>query len=148
MSIKISGMPAATTLTGTESIPLVQGGLNKIATPAQIMAGGVLSAGNFTAATLNGTWANVAGFAPAGFRLNAASGNVELKGYIQSGTTATAAFSLQVGMRPAAKRIFVVAGNGTTPTTVTVDTTGIVTPTYGTGGTTAGLDNIMFKAEA
>jgi hypothetical protein len=106
--------------------------------------------GPFIAPTLGGTWANVGGaFMNAGYRKNPLSGNVELSGFLQSGATGTAAFTLPAGYRPLLQRAFIAfgSGSGSLPNVV-VSNAGVVTPSYaGTGGTNICLDGITFKAE-
>lgn len=56
MGTKISGLPAASTLDGTETVPLVQGGATKKATTAQLLADHILLVvGDETTAITSGT---------------------------------------------------------------------------------------------
>lgn len=105
---------------------------------------------NFSTPSLSGTWANVgAPFQNAGYRKNQFSGNVELCGFIQSGSTGSAVFTLPVGYRPSFQRAFPAFGNGSgTLPNVIVTAAGVVMPSYaGTAGTNISLDGINFRAE-
>lgn len=125
---KISALPAASALTGTELIPGVQSSTTKRMTTQAIadLAGG----GSWTTATLTNSWvahADWSGQAPQ-YRL---VGNVvELRGLVEDGTLAAAIFTLPSGYRPMLEENFVVASvddDGTfIPGLAVVTTAGVV----------------------
>src|SRR4051812_15549802 len=71
--VKISAMPSATTLDGTESVPIIQGGANKKATTAQVKT--YAQTGLATVATSGSAADLAAGTLPAA-RMPALTGDV------------------------------------------------------------------------
>jgi hypothetical protein len=99
----------------------------------------------FTAPTLAGTWANLnAGYGTAGY-MKHPDGTVELQGVIAGGTMNTPAFTLPVGFRPGAVRIFITSTYGSYGQ-LNIDGSGVVTPASGSA-TWFSLDGVRFTPE-
>ncbi|CAJ0899785.1 hypothetical protein R6138_04373 [Ralstonia thomasii] len=97
----------------------------------------------WNAPTLTNTWANLAGFNPAGYWKDPL-GIVHLRGVIASGTINTAAFTLPAGYRPANTERFVAISNDAIGR-LEVSSAGIVTPVIGSNVYFA-LDGMTFRA--
>jgi len=102
--------------------------------------------------TLANSWADVAGAQAAQYR-RTPSGDVELRGIIDSGTktAATTITTLPVGCRPAANQRFPACINATTTDyvgTITVSTAGVVAVGAQTwqASSSASLDAVRFSA--
>jgi hypothetical protein len=88
--------------------------------------------------TLQNSWVSFgSGWEPA-YRLNARTGNVELRGRIKNGTLSVEAFTLPVGYRPANTKLFNAFGGY-----VVITSAGLVIPS----AADTGLDGISFYAE-
>jgi hypothetical protein len=103
----------------------------------------VLSDNTAIAPTYAGTWVNYgAPYLAGGYYLDG-FGIVHLQGSIRTGTINTAAFTLPAGYRPTATLTFAVVSNNTIGG-VTVDSAGVVTPTFGNNAYVS-LDGITFR---
>lgn len=109
-------------LAGNAGVPSAT---NKYVTQEGI--GGTPAAPAWTAVTFANGWVNYGGtLATAAYRKHA-SGQVEIKGVIKSGTLGTAAFTLPIGLRPLEERVFDVTGTND----LRIASSGTVTPTAG-----------------
>lgn len=139
---KLSQLPAATTLTGTEILPIVQGGQTRSISAASVAD---LRKGAWQVPTLNAPWTNYGDvFAMAGYRRD--GGRVQLRGLVKAGTGGTAIFSLPVGFRPPAQQIYMVASDSSVPARIDVKTNGEVLVTLPGAGTLGwlSLDNVGY----
>lgn len=102
----------------------------------------------WTTASLGNSWVvSGAPDATPGYRL--LGGSTSFQGAMKSGTSATTVFTLPVGMRPLARKLFIVP-SGTGTAGIIVAANGTVTVSfYTTGGSNASiwLDEITFIAE-
>lgn len=107
-----------------------------------------VSDSGYTTASLGNSWvAFGAPYATPAYRLK--GGWTAVEGGMKSGTSASAIFTLPVGMRPLSRKLFIVA-SGTGTAGLIVDTNGVVSVSfYTTGGSNASvlLDQICFIAE-
>lgn len=109
---------------------------------------GTFTAGTATQLAFSGAWAQmVAGFREA-YYLKDSDGFVHLGGSIKSGVTATTAFTLPAGYRPAATVVFATA-NFNVPNTsfIQITSAGAVIPNNAVNTNHISLDGIIFKAE-
>lgn len=104
----------------------------------------------WTAATLTGGWVNFGAPYPAASYCRK-DGIVYVKGLVKSGTVGNTVFTLPVGMRPSADRAIAcvsAAGSGSATTFVAVRASDGAVYFQVANNTYAGLDNIVFPAEA
>ncbi|WP_408951507.1 hypothetical protein [Lysobacter sp. Hz 25] len=142
---KLSQLPAASALTGTEIVPVVQGGQTRSATTAAVAD---LRKGAWQAPTLNASWANYGDvFAVAGYRRDA--GRVQLRGLVKAGGGGTAIFVLPVGFRPPTQQIFTAVSDSSVQARVDVKANGEVLVSQPGAGVLGwlSLDGIAFFAE-
>lgn len=119
---KLSQLPAASTLTGTEIVPIVQGGQTRCTT---VVAVTDLLKGAWQAPTLNSPWTNYGDvFATAGYRRDA--GRVQLRGSVKGGAGGTAIFVLPAGLRPPAQQIYMTVSDSGVPARVDIKANGEV----------------------
>ncbi|MGO1003304.1 hypothetical protein [Lysobacter sp. ESA13C] len=119
---KLSQLPAASALTGTEIVPIVQGGQTRSTTAAAVAD---LRKGVWQTPTLNAPWANYGDvFASAGYRRD--GGRVQLRGLVKAGAGGTAIFVLPTGYRPPTQQIYTAVSDSSTQARVDVKTNGEV----------------------
>jgi hypothetical protein len=119
---KLSQLPAASLLTGTELLPIVQGGQTRSITVAAVAD---LRKGAWQAPTLNAPWTNYGDvFASAGYRRD--GGRVQLRGLVKAGAGGTVIFVLPLGFRPPAQQIYTGVSDSSAPTRIDVKTNGEV----------------------
>ncbi|UJB19298.1 MULTISPECIES: hypothetical protein [Lysobacter] len=141
-NLKLSQLPAATALTGDETLPVVQGGQTRRSTAAAVAD---LRKGTWQAPALVAPWANYGdAFAAAAYRKD--GGRVQLRGLVKAGAGGTVIFSLPVGFRPPAQQIYMVASDSSVPARVDVKTNGEVLVSLPGAGTLGwlSLDNVGF----
>lgn len=104
----------------------------------------------WNAVTFENSWDNVGGaYYEAAYKQDI-YGVVRLRGRIDTGTSGTACFPLPEGYRPNGTIEFVCAGFSTatkSPAYVTIDSSGVVTPTIAGTSIQVSLDGIAFIAE-
>jgi hypothetical protein len=121
-NLKLSQLPAASALTGDEIVPVVQAGQTRRASAAALA---MLGQGAWQVATLAAPWANYGdAFATAAFRKDGR--RVELRGVVKGGAGGSVVFTLPIGLRPAAQRIFTMLSDAAAPTRVDVRANGEV----------------------
>ena len=101
-------------------------------------------------ATLENSWANVGGAYYDAQYTKDTWGLVKLRGRIDTGTSATTALTLPAEFRPNATIEFICAGEaGGSPAVayVTIDSSGVLTPTISGASIEVSLDGIAFLAE-
>ncbi|MFQ6308725.1 hypothetical protein [Lysobacter capsici] len=144
-NLKLSQLPAAAALTGTEILPAVQAGQTRSTTAAALAD---LRKGAWQVPTLNAPWANYGdAFATAAYRKD--SGRVQLRGLVKGGVGGSNMMTLPAGFRPPAQQIYVAVCDGPTPARVDVRATGevaVAQPTSGTVGWLS-LDSISFHVD-
>ncbi|ALN78612.1 hypothetical protein [Lysobacter antibioticus] len=119
---KLSQLPAASALTGTELIPVVQGVQTRSTSAAAIAD---LRKGAWQVPTLNAPWTNYGDvFASAGYRRD--GGRVQLRGLVKAGAGGTVIFVLPLGFRPPAQQIYTAVSDSSAPTRIDVKTNGEV----------------------
>lgn len=142
---KLSQLPAASTLTGTEIVPVVQGGQTRSTSAASIAD---LRKGVWQTPPLNTPWANYGDvFALAGYRRDA--GRVQLRGLVKAGSGGTVIFVLPVGFRPPAQQIYTAVSDSSTQARVDVKTNGEVLVSQPAAGVLGwlSLDGVGFFAD-
>lgn len=119
---KLSQLPAASVLNGTEILPAVQGGQTRSTTTAAVAD---LRKGAWQAATLNAPWTNYGDvFALAGYRRDA--GRVQLRGLVKAGSGGTVVFVLPAGFRPPAQQTYTAVSDSSAQARVDVKANGEV----------------------
>jgi hypothetical protein len=142
---KLSQLPAAATLTGTEILPLVQAGQTRSTTAAAVAD---LRKGTWQVPTLNAPWTNYGdAFATAAYRKDAS--RVQLRGLVKAGAGGTIVLVLPTGFRPSAQHVCTTASDSTGPTRIDVKTNGEVLLSQPGGGDVSwlSLDAITFYAD-
>lgn len=144
-NFKLSQLPAAAALTGSEILPVVQADQTRSTTAAAIAD---LRKGAWQVPTLNAPWTNYGDvFAMAAYRKD--GGHVQLRGLVKGGAGNTVIFVLPVSFRPPTQQIYIAASDAIAPTRIDIKTTGEVTlslPSTGTMGWLS-LDAIAFYAD-
>lgn len=144
-NLKISQLPAATALTGSEILPVVQAGQTRSTTVAAMAD---LRKGAWQAPNLNAPWTNYGdAFANTAYRKD--GNRVQLRGLVKAGAGGSMIFTLPAGFRPPAQQIYVASCDATTPARVDVRSNGdvvIAQPATGTLGWLS-LDGIAFFAD-
>lgn len=144
-NLKLSQLPAAAALTGTELLPVVQAGQTRSVTVAAVTE---LHKGNWQTPTLNAPWANYGDpFATAAYRKD--GNRVQLRGRVKGGAGGSSLFTLPLGFRPPAQQTYAVMSDGTSPTHVDIKSNGEVTVAQPTSGVLGGLslDAVAFFVE-
>lgn len=119
---KLSQLPSASPLTGTEIVPVVQGGQTRSSNAAAIAD---LRKGVWQAPALNAPWVNYGDvFAVAGYRRDA--GRVQLRGLVKAGSGGTAIFVLPAGFRPPAQQIYTAVSDSSVAARIDVKANGEV----------------------
>ncbi|MGO1069634.1 hypothetical protein [Lysobacter sp. CA199] len=142
---KLSQLPAAATLTGTELIPMVQAGQTRIATAVAVAD---LRKGAWQVPTLTSPWSNYGdAFAAAGYRKD--GGRVQLRGLVKGGAGGSIVLTLPAGFRPPAQQVFIANCDAASPARVDVRSNGDVLLSQPASGTLGwlSLDAIGFFAE-
>lgn len=145
-NLKISQLPAAAALTGTEVLPVVQGGQTRITTTAAVAD---VRKGAWQAFALNAPWVPFGDpFAIAGYRKD--GGRVQLRGLIKAGAGGSVICVLPAGFRPPAQLLFLVGCDLATPARIDIRSSGdvlVALPTSGILGWLS-LDSIAFYVDA
>lgn len=142
---KLSQLPAASALNGTEILPVVQGGQTRSTTTATVAD---LRKGAWQTPTLNAPWTNYGDvFALAGYRRDA--GRVQLRGLVKAGSGGTVVFVLPAGFRPPAQQIYTAVSDSSVPARVDVRTNGEVLVSQPAAGVLGwlSLDGVGFFAD-
>ncbi|WP_222837725.1 hypothetical protein [Lysobacter capsici] len=144
-NLKLSQLPAAAALTGTEILPVVQAGQTRSTTAAAVAD---LRKGAWQVPTLNAPWTNFGdAFATVAYRKDAS--RVQLRGLVKAGAGGTIVLVLPTGFRPSAQQIYAAASDSTGPTRIDVKANGEVLLSQPGGGTIGwlSLDGITFYAD-
>lgn len=101
--------------------------------------------GAWVTASLTNSWAVVSSYNTPRYRLEADGVTVRLSGAIQSGTSATSAFTLPSGLRPANSVVLAAVDfSHNAGAYLTVATSGTVTVTYSTASPQIALEDLTF----
>ena len=139
---KLSQLPAGAALTGTEIVPVVQGGQTRTTSTAAIAD---LRKGAWQPATLNAPWLAFGDpFANASYRKD--GGRVQMRGLVKAGAGGSTVCVLPAAYRPLTQLLFIVGCDLTAPARIDVRINGevlVAQPTTGTFGWLS-LDGISF----
>lgn len=144
-NLKLSQLPAAFALTGTEILPVVQAGQTRSTTVAAMAD---LRKGTWQAPSLNAPWTNYGEtFANAAYRKD--GNRVQLRGLVKAGASGSVIFTLPAGFRPSAQQIYVANCDAATPARVDIRSNGEVIVSQSPTGTLGelSLDGVAFFAE-
>lgn len=144
-NLKLSQLPAAAALTGTEILPVVQAGQTRSTTIAALAD---LRKGAWQAPNLNAPWTNYGdAFANAAYRKD--GNRVQLRGLVKAGASGSVIFTLPAGFRPPAQQIYVASCGAATPARVDIRSNGEVIVSQAPSGTFGelSLDGVAFFAE-
>ncbi|HKX79579.1 MAG TPA: hypothetical protein VJM34_13760 [Novosphingobium sp.] len=144
-NLKLSQLPAASVLTGTELVPVVQGGQTRSTTTAAVAE---LRKGSWQAPMLNAPWVNYGDvFATAGYRRD--GGRVQLRGLVKAGAGGTAIFVLPAGFRPPAQQIFTAVSDSSAPARIDVKANGEILVSQPSAGVLGwlSLDGVTYFVE-
>ncbi|MGO1069560.1 hypothetical protein [Lysobacter sp. CA199] len=141
-NLKLSQLPAAAALTGTEILPVVQAGQTRSTTAAALAD---LRKGAWQAFTLNAPWAAFGDpFANAGYRKD--GGRVQLRGLVKAGVGGSVICVLPAAFRPLTQLLFLVGCDLAAPARIDVRSNGevlVALPSSGVLGWLS-LDGIGF----
>lgn len=96
--------------------------------------------------TFQNSWASVGSPYPDAGYTRDPWGWVHMRGRIDSGASATVAFTLPSGFRPVGTQVFISEGS-TTPAQISIASNGQVTPTVGGAGIWVQLDQVRFRID-
>lgn len=144
-NLKLSELPAASALTGEESIPVVQGGQTLRTTSAAVAD---LLKGQWQAVVLDLPWMNQGGdFAAAAYRQD--GDRVELRGVVTGGDGGGVLFTLPQQQRPLSQRVFAATADTATPARLMVRANGDVLLEVPAGSAAAwyALDGVSYSID-
>jgi hypothetical protein len=145
-NLKLSQLPAAAALTGTEALPVVQGGQTRITTTAAVAD---LRKGAWQAFALHAPWVPFGDpFATAGYRKD--GGRVQLRGLVKAGAGGSVICVLPTAFRPLTQLLFLVGCDLAAPARIDIKSSGdvlVALPTSGVLGWLS-LDSIAFYVDA
>ena len=144
-NLKLSQLPAAVALSGTELLAAVQAGQTRSVTAAAVAD---LRKGTWQVPALNAPWAHYGdSFANAAYRRD--GGRVQLRGVAKDGSGGSVLFTLPTGFRPPAQHIYLANCDGASPARIDVKTNGDVIVTQPAAGILGwlSLDGIAFFSE-